>query len=62
MKSDQGDQHEWTRDFMIGYAFQSPMLRGFGVQWRNAMLRSSVVSQRNLDENRVYLTYTVDLF
>ncbi|NVZ65418.1 OprD family porin [Pseudomonas gingeri] len=62
IKSDQGDQHEWERDLMVSYAFQSPMLRGFGMQWRNAMLRSTVASQRDLDENRVYLTYTVDLF
>ncbi|MGB3122993.1 MAG: OprD family porin [Pseudomonas sp.] len=62
IKSDQGPQHEWERDLMLTYAFQSKTLTGFAVQWRNAMLRSTVATQRDLDENRLYLTYTHALF
>ncbi|MGY2376372.1 OprD family porin [Pseudomonas sp. SDO524_S393] len=62
IKSDQGRQHEWERDVMLTYAFQSKALTGFAVQWRNAMLRSTVATQRDLDENRLYLTYTRALF
>lgn len=61
IKSDQGDQHEWTRDISFSYAFQNATLKGFGMSWRNAMLRSTVASQRDLDENRLYLTYTREL-
>ncbi|OPA84709.1 porin [Pseudomonas fluorescens] len=62
IKSDQGPQHEWERDLMLTYAFQSKTLTGFAVQWRNAMLRSTVATQRDLDENRLYLTYTHAFF
>ncbi|MCS4251473.1 OprD family porin [Pseudomonas sp. BIGb0164] len=62
IKSDQGPQHEWERDVMLTYAFQSKPLTGFAVQWRNAMLRSTVATQRDLDENRLYLTYTHAFF
>ncbi|NUT85074.1 OprD family porin [Pseudomonas corrugata] len=62
IKSDQGDQHEWARDISFSYAFQNATLKGFGMSWRNAMLRSTVASQRDLDENRLYLTYTRELF
>jgi hypothetical protein len=62
IKSDQGEQHEWERDVALTYAFQSSALKGFAVSWRNAMLRSTVATQRDLDENRLYLTYTRELF
>lgn len=62
IKSDQGPQHEWERDVMLTYAFQSKTLTGFAVQWRNAMLRSTVATQRDLDENRLYLTYSHAFF
>ncbi|WP_213941163.1 OprD family porin [Pseudomonas sp. dw_612] len=62
IKSDQGDQHEWERDLVVSYAFQSGPVKGFAVSWRNAMLRSSVATQRDLDENRLYLTYTHAFF
>lgn len=62
IKSDQGPQHEWERDLVLTYAFQNPTLTGFAVQWRNATLRSTVATQRDLDENRLYLTYTHAFF
>ncbi len=43
---------------MLGIRLDS----GRGVQWRNAMLRSTVATQRDLDENRLYVTYTHALF
>ncbi|MBZ9783029.1 OprD family porin [Pseudomonas sp. REP124] len=62
VKTDSGDQHEWERDIHFNYAFQQPMLKGLSVSLRNATLRSTVPNQRDIDENRVYLTYTRDLF
>lgn len=62
IKSDQGDQHEWERDLLLTYAFQNATFKGFAMSWRNAMLRSTVATQRDLDENRLYLTYTHAFF
>jgi outer membrane porin, OprD family len=62
VKTDSGDQHEWERDIHLNYAFQGPYLKGLGLSLRNATLRSTVPTQRDLDENRVYITYTRDLF
>lgn len=57
-----GDKQEWERNFGVSYAFQGPTLKGLGVSWRNASLRSTFPTQRNLDENRLYITYTLPLF
>lgn len=62
IKTVAGQKQEWERDFSVSYAFQSPTLRGLGVSWRNATLRSTYPTQRNLDENRIYITYTLPIF
>ncbi|MDQ0122106.1 hypothetical protein J2W17_001051 [Pseudomonas lini] len=62
VKTDKGDQHEWERNIHFNYAFQAPVLKGLSVSLRNATLRSTVPNQRDIDENRVYITYTRDLF
>jgi hypothetical protein len=62
VKTDRGDQHEWERNIHFNYAFQAPVLKGLSVSLRNATLRSTVPNQRDIDENRVYITYTRDLF
>lgn len=62
VKTDRGDQHEWERNIHFNYAFQAPVLKGLSVSMRNATLRSTVPNQRDIDENRVYITYTRDLF
>jgi hypothetical protein len=62
VKTDVGDQHEWERDIHFNYAFQAPVLKGLSVSLRNATLRSTVPNQRDIDENRVYITYTRGFF
>ena len=61
IKSALGDAHEWERNFWVSYAFQGEVLKGLGVSWRNASLRSTYAAQRDLDENRLYITYTLAL-
>ena len=48
------------RDLDIGYAVQSGMLKGLGIRVRNAMARSNYRS--DIDENRLTLVYTWQLF
>ncbi|MFV3318721.1 MULTISPECIES: OprD family porin [unclassified Pseudomonas] len=62
IKSAQGDQHEWERDFWVTYAVQGEMFKGLSFSWRNASLRSTYANQRDLDENRLYITYSLPLF
>ncbi|WP_348529782.1 OprD family porin, partial [Pseudomonas sp. BN417] len=53
------DQGEWERDLRLDYVLQSGPLKGLGVSWRNASLRSDAV--RDQDENRLILSYTLTL-
>ncbi|MFZ6045752.1 OprD family porin [Pseudomonas sp. CR3202] len=53
------DQGEWERDLRLDYVLQSGPLKGLGVSWRNAALRSDAV--RDQDENRLILSYTLTL-
>lgn len=48
------------RDLDIGYAVQSRVLKGLGIRVRNAMARSNYRS--DIDENRLTLVYTWQLF
>jgi len=48
------------RDLDIGYAVQSGALKGLGIRLRNAMARSNYRS--DIDENRLTLVYTWQLF
>ncbi|MNE07901.1 Porin-like protein NicP precursor [compost metagenome] len=48
------------RDLDIGYAVQSGALKGLGIRVRNAMARSNYRS--DIDENRLTLVYTWQLF
>lgn len=50
---------EWERDFDISYAFQEGALKNFNVRWRNSTVRSNV--NKDLDDNRVILAYTLPL-
>jgi hypothetical protein len=54
-----GDQGEWERDFRLDYVLQDGPLKGLGLSWRNAALRSDAV--RDQDENRLILSYTLTL-
>lgn len=50
---------EWERDFDISYAFQEGALKNFNVRWRNSTVRSNVL--KDLDDNRLILSYTLPL-
>ncbi|PWU28510.1 outer membrane porin, OprD family [Pseudomonas sp. RW407] len=55
-----GGSREWERNSDIRYVLQGGPLKGLGLTWRNATYRSGF--SRDVDENRVYLSYEVALF
>jgi hypothetical protein len=55
-----GEGREWERNTDIAYAFSDGPLKNLKVTWRNATYRSSFV--RDLDENRLILSYIVPLW
>ncbi|MFC3609342.1 OprD family porin [Stutzerimonas tarimensis] len=54
------DDREWERNIDLGYVVQDGALKGFGVLLRNVMYRSHYAT--DVDENRVLLTYTMNLW
>ncbi|HZJ94913.1 MAG TPA: OprD family porin [Thiopseudomonas sp.] len=50
---------EWERDFDISYTFQEGAMKNFNVRWRNSTVRSNVT--KDLDDNRLILSYTLPL-
>lgn len=54
------DGHEWERDIDLSYVVQSGPVKGLGLRWRNAMVRSDT-SIGDIDENRLILSYTLPL-
>lgn len=54
------DRQEWERDIVLGYVVQSGSLKGFGVAWRNGVLRSDVLG--DIDHNRLTLSYALPLW
>jgi len=56
-----GDKGEWERDFSLGYVVPEGTFKGLGLTWKNASLRSEVASQRNQDENRLIVSYTLPI-
>ena len=54
--------HEWERDARLEYVVQSGPLKNLNLAWWNASLRSTVRSQRDIDENRLVIGYTLPLF
>jgi hypothetical protein len=55
------DKGEWERDFSVGYVVPEGTFKGVGLAWKNAALRSDVASQRNQDENRLIVSYSIPL-
>ena len=55
-----GEGKEWERNTDIGYVFQDGTLKGLGVKWRNATVRSNFGN--DLDENRLIINYTLALW
>ncbi len=56
------DASEWERDVTLAYVVQSGPLKGFGLMWKNAMLRNNIPNTRQQDENRIILNYQIALF
>ncbi|MGV6476893.1 OprD family porin [Azotobacter vinelandii] len=54
-------EREWERDFRLDYVIQSGPLAGVGFAWANAALRSHVSSQRDINENRLIVLYSIPL-
>jgi len=54
-----GEGREWERDTDLGYTVQSGPLKNVNLLWRNAALRSNY--QRDIDENRLIISYTLPL-
>ncbi|KTT05016.1 porin [Pseudomonas oryzihabitans] len=64
------DFMEWERDLTVSYVIPEGQLKGLGFTWRNASLRTDlpaasrqagVPSQRDVDENRLIVSYTLPL-
>jgi hypothetical protein len=64
-----GKQTEWERDISLGYTIQDGPLKNLGFAWKNASLRSGLpaagtpgsASQRDQDENRLIVSYSIPL-
>lgn len=52
------DRSEWERDFTLSYVIPEGSLKGLGLAWKNASLRSDAAGQRDQDENRLIVSYT----
>ncbi|WP_061237586.1 OprD family porin [Ectopseudomonas composti] len=53
------DGREWERNSELMYVFQEGALKNLGVRWRNATMRNNF--SRNIDENRLIVSYTLPL-
>ncbi|WP_430472525.1 OprD family porin [Zestomonas insulae] len=67
--TNQGGKGEWERDFTLSYVVQGGSFKGLGFSWRNAALRSELPvsgagspTQRDQDENRLIVSYSLPLF
>ncbi|WP_156483641.1 OprD family outer membrane porin, partial [Azotobacter vinelandii] len=47
------------RNFRVDYAVQNGLFKGVGLSWLNAALRGN--DSRDLDENRLVISYTLPL-
>ncbi|MCU1723314.1 OprD family porin [Pseudomonas sp. 5P_5.1_Bac1] len=56
-----GDRTEWERDITVAYVVPEGPLKNFGVMWKNAMWRTDIDNQRDQDENRLILSYSIPL-
>ncbi|NBF13265.1 OprD family porin [Pseudomonas sp. Fl4BN1] len=60
IRSSRGALEEWERDFTLAYMLQVGPLKGLGITWRNASLRTQ--AGNDTDQNRVFLNYSLALF
>ena len=54
------DGKEWERNMDIAYVIQEGALKNLGLKWRNATMRNNF--GRDIDENRLIVSYTLPLF
>ncbi|RON03812.1 OprD family porin [Pseudomonas brassicacearum] len=52
---------EWERDLTLAYVVPQGPLKNLGVAWKNAMWRNDIPGQRDQDENRVIVSYSIPL-
>ena len=55
------DSSEWERDLTIGYVVPEGPLKNLGLMWKNASWRNDVPGQRDQDENRLIVSYSIPL-
>ncbi|WP_122763949.1 OprD family porin [Pseudomonas viridiflava] len=53
---------EWERDITVAYVVPQGPLKNVGVAWKNAMWRNDIAGQRDQDENRLIVSYSLPLF
>ncbi|HIE6033007.1 TPA: OprD family outer membrane porin [Pseudomonas aeruginosa] len=67
IKTARGDQSEWERDISLAYVIPDGTFKGLGFTWKNASFRSGLPAagssnnQRDQDENRLIVSYTLPL-
>ncbi len=52
---------EWERDITLAYVVPEGTFKGLGFTWKNAMWRNDIPGQRDQDENRVIVSYSIPL-
>lgn len=52
---------EWERDLTIGYVIPEGPAKNLGFMWKNAMWRNDIPGQRDQDENRLIVSYSIPL-
>ena len=52
---------EWERDITVAYVIQEGALKNLGFMWKNAMWRNDIANQRDQDENRLIVSYSIPL-
>jgi len=56
-----GDKTEWERDLTLAYVVPEGTLKNLGFMWKNAMWRNNIPGQRDQDENRLIVSYSIPL-
>lgn len=52
---------EWERDFTVAYVVPEGPLKNLGFMWKNASWRNDIAGQRDQDENRLIVSYSIPL-
>jgi hypothetical protein len=53
--------NEWERDITVAYVVPEGTFKNLGFAWKNAMWRNDIPGQRNQDENRLIVSYSIPL-